>query len=106
MKIVNLNKELQSVTGVKIVSEGEPMTLKLAILNSLISVTRDDQDMDAKAKFQLGALANRVHVATDEIELTVDELKTIRDRSGKIYNQAILYPVWKTLDDSVRGDSE
>ena len=74
-----------------------PMTLGEAVVNALLTSTPDDQKLSGVEKYKLDALARKVYAAKD-VELSVEELATIKDRVGKVSTPILVGAVWRILD--------
>lgn len=76
-------------------------TLRDMAISALTSPLRGDDEMTPTSKFGLGLLAQRMALSTSgEIEVTAEEIATIKDRIGRAYNPAGVVLAWQMLEGS------
>lgn len=68
-------------------------TIRMAIVNALLSPVQKDTGVDKMKKWEL---AQRVF-KQDEVEVSIDDVKIIKDRIGELYPPLIVGQVWKIL---------
>jgi hypothetical protein len=89
---------LAGIDGKPIVPEKDAPPLTLGdVAASALTATFKDENPSGQDKVKRWALALRVHNAKDA-ELTVDDVKTIKDMIGKAYGPVIVGPSWAILD--------
>ena len=95
--LVNVNQVLKNFTGetMKDMVDGEAIdaTVKMAIVNSLLSPVQKESGIDKVEKYEL---AKKVY-ASDEVDLNEDEIKLIKERVGEIYAPAVVGQVYELL---------
>lgn len=76
-----------------------PLTLKECMENSLISGYQDEVQLPGDEKLKRLDLALRIYNAKNEVELTVDEIVTIKIVVNKFYSSALVVgKVYKMLE--------
>lgn len=70
-------------------------TLRMAMVNSILSPVEKESGMDKVKKFNL---AERIHDAVDNVDLTVEEISLIKERVGVVFPSLIVGQVWKLLE--------
>ena len=75
-----------------------PMTLSTIAVTSLVTLTQEDQSVDAKTKYDWGHLANMIHDSKGEIDLQHDQLQLLKNRIGKLYGPLIVVQAWDLLE--------
>jgi hypothetical protein len=68
-------------------------TLKMAIVNAVLSPVQKESGIDKVKKYEL---AKKVY-ASDEVDLDEDEIKLIKDRVGENYAPIIVGQVYEIL---------
>jgi len=79
------------------VEEEENQTLRNAATSALTALFRDEPNLDAKKKFERGALALRIH-NNDEPSLSVNEVALVKELIGKRFDPLIIVRAWAILD--------
>jgi len=80
--------------------EGEDArTLRNAATDALTALYRDEPNLDAKKKFERGALALKIH-NNDEPSLSVNEVALVKELIGKRFDPLIILRTWEILDPS------
>lgn len=92
---IKLNEHITDFAGEPI----EGLSVGDAIINSLMTMLKGEENMDGKAKFELFALASKLH-GKEEVDLSLDEAAKIKDRVGRIYTPLIVGRLWNVLDPS------
>lgn len=75
----------------------ENLTLGDVTVNALETPVPDDIKLSGEDKFKMDLLARKVYKAK-AVALTPDEIKTIKDRIGKIYAATVVGAAWRLLD--------
>jgi hypothetical protein len=69
-------------------------TLKMALVNSILSPVQKESGIDKVKKFNL---AQRVY-KDDEVELTAEDITLIKERVGETFAPIIVGQVWNILE--------
>lgn len=69
-------------------------TLRMAIVNALLTPVQNEKGVDKVKKFNL---AQRIY-GDDEVELTIEETGLIKERIGEVYAPVIVGQVWNILE--------
>lgn len=72
----------------------QPLTLKTVASNGLLS----DQQVDGTEKFARYQLAQKIHGATEGLDLTVEDVAKLKDVIGKVYPPMISGQAWLLLE--------
>lgn len=76
-------------------------TLKDMAISALTGSLRGDEELQPKSKFDLGLLAQRLALSAEAaVEVTAEEIATIKDRIGRAYNPAGVVMAWQMLEGS------
>ncbi|MGH2505891.1 MAG: hypothetical protein ACRDHZ_00490 [Ktedonobacteraceae bacterium] len=86
---------LQQQTDPKV--KPEPTTLGDVAIGALTTLTQDDQRLTGEEKFKMDVLARKIYHAKSAA-LTVDDIKLIKDRIGKLYFPNVVGAAWRLLD--------
>lgn len=97
--IKNLNGEPFTTQGVTQKPDAKPENLTLGdvAVNALETPVPDDSKLTGEDKFKMDLLARKVYKAKS-VSLTPEEIKTIKDRIGKIYAATVVGAAWRLLD--------
>jgi len=68
-------------------------TLKMAIVNAVLSPVQNEKGIDKVKKYEL---AKKIY-ASDEVDLNEDEIKLIKDRVGETFAPIIVGQVYEVL---------
>ena len=95
-KPIPFNAELGGI----IVKTDKNITLKTVCVNSLMRQYEDEKNLNGEEKLKRGLLAERIYKAKKTIDLTVDELKLLKDLIGKNpqYNPLFVMRAYELLD--------
>lgn len=75
------------------------MTLGDAARTALLNlITQADQTISGNEKFKRHQLAEKIYGKTEPVELSIDEVKKIKDRIGEVCNPVVVGSAWKILD--------
>jgi hypothetical protein len=82
---VDVTKEILQLDGTAVTNlDGSPLILRSVIVSGLVNPIQSlDMNLDAVKKVELFTLAQKV-TASDQVELTVDELALIRKRIAAV----------------------
>lgn len=81
----------------QVVSEEEPMTVRLAATRALTAVYRDEQNLKGDEKVARFHLALKV-TDEDEPDLKAEDIVLIKMVVGKMYGPVVVGRVWSILD--------
>ena len=68
-------------------------TVKLAIVNAVLSPVQNENGVDKVKKYEL---AKKVY-ASDEVDLNEDEIKLIKDRVGEMFPPIVVGQIYELL---------
>lgn len=94
---IDFSKTLKSYDGKDITGENGPATLKEISLNALTATLRGDENMSGMEKFKLYNLAIDIH-KNPEVDISVENVSSIKDRIGKAYSQVVVGAAWSILE--------
>jgi len=106
---LNLNYVFKALDGTEIrglpkedeegrVIEGEIFTLKVACANALLGVFQGEENLSGAEKAKRYHLAMRIHASDGKVDLSVDELKLLKDLMGKNPSSLIVGQAFDILD--------
>lgn len=91
---VRVKDEITGPGNQPVVSEGgEKWTYRTVFGNVLMS----ELDISGEEKYKRGKLAGRIF-DEEEVELSLDEAKLLKDLVGKAFSASVVVPVWDLLD--------
>jgi hypothetical protein len=96
--LVNVNQTLKTMDG-KTMKDNDgtgnaiDATVKLVIVNALLSPVRDEKGVDKVRKYEL---AKKVY-ASDEVDLNEDNIKLIKERVGEVFPPMIVGQIYELL---------
>jgi len=82
----------ESVNGVAV-----DVTLRMVVVNALLSPMEKDTGMQ---KMEKEELARKVY-QNDSVDLTIEQVKLIKDRIGEMYAPIVVGQVWRLLENRV-----
>lgn len=100
---IDMTKAIKNLEGDNLnnpeskLKEKEPLMMRIVCVNSLLTQTQDDKNIDGNEKAKRFELAMRIYTEK-EIDLNVDELKLIKDLIGKIYPPLVVGRAYQILD--------
>ena len=96
---INFSKPLNDLEGAPLVVPGSliPMTLSSVCVTALVTLSQDDQNVDAKTKYDWGHLANQIY-GKNELELSTEQIVLLKNRIGKLYGPLIVAQAWDLLE--------
>lgn len=98
---IDFEAVLKTVTGEEIKNEeGKSVTLKIIAINSLLGPTKED--LDGNEKMKRYKLAYKIE-NQQEIDLSVDELKLLKDLIGKHPSPLVVGQCWEMLDPTLKN---
>ncbi len=95
---VDVAQVLKNITGQPMKDtdangEATDATLKLAIVNALLSPVQKETGIDKVKKYEL---AKKVY-QNDEVDLNEDEIKLIKDRVGEVFPPLVVGQIYEIL---------
>jgi len=98
MTVNIIDDEKGSVGGQKVTKKD--LTLREVITNSILSPPPQGQrdQMEGAEKARRYYLAIEIHTAINQIELSVDDIKLIKDEIGRVYPPLIVGQAYEILD--------
>ena len=101
---IDMNQQLETFDGRPIiVSEDNPFTLGLACCEALM-FSDPQEKANGRAKLERYELAQRIHRACRSgdglVDLTVDELKIVKDMAGKSLTTQAAGACWQALENA------
>ena len=95
-KQIPFNAELGGI----VIKTNKNVTLKTICINSLMSGYEDEKNLSGEEKLKRGLLAERIYTAKKIVDLTVEELKLLKDLIGKNpqYNPLYIMRAYELLD--------
>jgi len=102
--LVNVNQVLKTIDGQTMKdSDGTgnaiDATVKLAIVNAVLSPVQKENGIEKVRKFDL---AQRIY-KEDDVELTVEEISLIKERVGEVFPPLVTGQVWNILEGKESG---
>lgn len=80
----------------------EGFTVKEAMIQSLVTALPGDERLTGMQKFEAFNLATKINSADNFVDLSIEDMKLIKDRSGKMFSPVAMARVWQALE---RDDS-
>ena len=77
--------------------EAKDVTVKTVIVNALLNPMEKDTGMQ---KMEKEELARKVY-QNDSVDLTIEQVKLIKDRIGEMYAPIVVGQVWRLLENRV-----
>ena len=92
---VCLHSPLMNLENQPLMQDGAPLTLKKVCIFALVN----NDAGDGQTKFNRWTLAQKLQafVSSDDIDLTPEEVSTLRECIGKIYLPMVVGPAFKLL---------
>lgn len=109
---IDFNIVLKAISGEQLEKQDEenkksPMTLCDAAVTALVSqLTKADASISGKEKFDRYQLAQKIYGKQLPVELTLDEVKKIKDRIGEVCSPVVVGEAWPILDPVVDESKE
>lgn len=101
---INPNHVFKTLSGgpIKGTNEKEPFRLKDAAIN-VLTVLNDREVVEPKEKYRRAELAERIYRADGEIDLSIDDLKLLKDLIGEKGSPLIVKQAWDILDPKTKN---
>jgi hypothetical protein len=78
---------------------GEVMTLGTVMKGALLATLEgDEEDRLGTKGFERFMLTERIHKAEGMVDISIEEAKTIKERSARCYSTLIYSRVWQALE--------
>jgi len=96
--LVNVNQPLKTMDG-QVMKDNDGQgnaidaTVKLALVNAVLSPVQNEKGVDKVLKFEL---AKRIYKA-DEVDLTAEEISLIKERVGEVFPAVIVGQIYELL---------
>lgn len=78
-------------------TESRPATLRGVCTDALVAQYQDEQNLPGEGKMKRYSLALKI-TATDEFDVTPEELALIRTLVAKMFGPRVMGPAWTLLD--------
>lgn len=100
----NFNKVVTHLATGDILTDekGNDLTYSTVIINSLLA-QQANETLSGSQKFEYWKLAGRIKDAAEEVEITTDEIKIIKDKANLAYNTLVFGPLYKLLEEDYVG---
>jgi len=102
---INLNYAFKNLDGTEITGppkegekKGEVFFLKTACENALLGMYQDEQKLSGSEKAKRYALAMEIHKSNGKVDLSVDDLKLLKDLIAKNGGPLIVGQAYEILD--------
>ena len=102
---LNLNQALKSVNGSDILSpleEGEeerkPFLMRTVCVNALLEPNQDDKNLNGEKKAKSYHLAMEIYKTKGKIDLSIDDIKLLKDLIGRMPSPLIVGQAFDILD--------
>jgi hypothetical protein len=92
---IKINQKLLDALGKEIVNNATPLTLKDVCIGSILTPIDGD---DEKKKFEKYLIYKKLRDATDEADLTIEDLAIIKKGIGKFQPPLILGQCFELLE--------
>lgn len=94
---IDLSRTMRNLDGSEIQAE-EQLTIRDAAITSLITLTEEDRGILPKAKFEYALLAQKIALCDGPVDLSADEIATIKERIGRGYSPLVVLNAWQWLE--------
>lgn len=92
---INFSQNIRNIDGSEL--QDSP-TLKDIAIQALITPTEGDNQMMPQTKFSHGLLAQKIAIGGDIVEVTVEEVATLKDRIGKGFPPLVVLYAWQAFE--------
>jgi hypothetical protein len=82
----------------------KPLNFKTIICNALLANYQDEASLPGKEKLDRWHLAQRVHGSGVSIEVTAEEISSIKNLVAKGYSTPVSAQVWEILEKGTSGE--
>ena len=97
--VIKVDTLLKNMDGqvMKDMVDGEAVdaTLRVAMVNAVLSPVERESGTDKVKKYEL---AKKIHNATDDVELTAEDISLIKGRVGEVFPALIVGQVFDILE--------
>lgn len=98
MKVNTETEFTNLISGKSIMADDRPMTMRLVLINALLTPTEQDKGISGKEKLERHQIAEKISKANGSVELNVSEVKKCLDLVDHLYGPSIVGPVHNLLD--------
>jgi hypothetical protein len=100
MPKINMNTPIKNMSGNIIKDENnKELLIRNVLTTSLLSVQKNDENIDGKKKYEMYKLANKIDEAKDVIDLESEDIILLKERVSKSYLTYVMGQVWDILED-------
>lgn len=105
---INVNQKLKTLDGQTmkdVGAKGEAIdaTLKMSIVNAILSPVQNEKGVDKVKKYEL---ATKIYKAKQTVDLTAEDIVLIKDRVGEIFPPLVVGQVFKVLEELETDNSK
>jgi len=94
--VSKLDTLINNINGKPIVIDDEELSIRMAAMISL--ETTSDKDTPFMEKYRRSNIARKIERATDQLELTKKEVKSLKLCAGKAFGSRIMTDIWDLFD--------
>lgn len=94
--LINFDTVMKNLNGSEITENDKPVAMKDFVVNALLSI-QGEPNLAAQEKFERGLLATKVYDGGD-LELTVEEIATVKKTIGLYYPPLIVAQIYKHIE--------
>jgi len=102
---LNLNQVLKTLNGSDIISppergekEGKPFLMRTVCINALLEPHQDDKNLTGEKKAERYHLAMEIYKTKGKIDLSIDDIKLLKDLIAKMPSPLIVGQAFDILD--------
>lgn len=95
--IKNFDQPLKDIEGNDLLDNNKPVSMKKVILDAILAVSQDESNLDGETKAKRYKLAQKIVVGGD-IDLSIDELKEIKERVGKFGVPLVVGQIYEYME--------
>jgi hypothetical protein len=95
---IQVNQPLKTIHGNNLEEvKGKSFTVKDAIVSGLLSQD-NSENINGQKKFELYKLASKIQDAEGEVEITIEQAATIKERVGKSFTALVVGQVYEIIE--------
>lgn len=98
--IINFSTPLIGLDGKQLNDVGKELKLSDVCCTALLATYASEQNLDGNIKLKRWKIAEKVF-DKNEVDLSIDEINTIKELIEKAYGPGVIGPVFKIIDPSV-----
>lgn len=95
---LKIDEAIKTLDGKPIKEGKDVITVKDILMQACTANLQTDAQMEGTKKFELYQLAMKVNASKKDIDLTIEEIATLKDRVGKGFNVLVVGQVWSALE--------